>query len=193
MVKSKDFEKLRAELEAEDAIREQIIKDQRDVIKLSKKVIYSIHRGDVSAAREDGEVMQAALKKLVLLTKKHPAMYYSGTIKVAEQEVVEALALLHVASNKPIPTHTALGVSKENYLLGVCDLFGELSRRATNAAIRKEYAEALRMKNIAGDLYDELMRFDFRNSELRKKFDGVKYEVKKLEQLALELHLGKKV
>lgn len=193
MAKSKDFETLRSGLEAEDAIREQIIKDQRDVLKLSKKVIYSIHRGEMLAAQKDGEAMRTALQKLVYLTKKHPAMYYSGTIKTAEQEVVEALMLLHVATHKPIPTQTSLGVNKENYLLGICDLFGEITRRATNAAIRKEYGEALRMKDIAGDLYDELLRFNFRNSELRRKFDGTKYEVKKLEELALTLHLSKKV
>ena len=34
------------------------------------------------------------------------------------------------------------------------------------------------------------MQFDFRNSELRRRFDGVKYTVRKLENLAYEVDLA---
>lgn len=190
---NKEFEKLRKSLDAKDAIRETIIKNQRGIIKQSKKVIYSIHRNEISLAKKEASSMRSNLKKLVALTKKHPAMYYSGSIKVAEQEVVEAMALLGVVTKGTLPTCASLGVGEGNYLLGICDLFGELSRRATNAAIKEDYKEAIRIKDIASELYEEMMRFDFRNSELRRKFDGIKYELKKLESLALELHLSGKV
>ncbi len=191
-INKKDFETLRKTFDTQDAIREMIIKGQRDVIKQSKSVIYSVHRGKIAEATKEASAMQVNLKKLVALTKKHPAMYYSGTIKVAEQEVVEAIALLAIAKDKAVPTCASLGVNEENYLLGICDLFGELSRRATNTAIKEQYKETMHIIKIAGGLYEELMRFDFRNSELRRKFDATKYELKKLEALALELHLGGK-
>ena len=37
------------------------------------------------------------------------------------------------------------------------------------------------------------MQFDFRNSELRRKFDGIKWELKKLEDLSIELKLKGKI
>jgi len=41
-------------------------------------------------------------------------------------------------------------------------------------------------------LEQALMQFDFRNSEVRRRFDGIKYAVKKLETLAYEVDLAKK-
>lgn len=38
-------------------------------------------------------------------------------------------------------------------------------------------------------LFGELVEFDFRNGPLRKKFDGVKYDVRKIDDILYELSL----
>ena len=42
------------------------------------------------------------------------------------------------------------------------------------------------------ELYGELLKFDFRDGELRKKFDGIKYDLKRLEDVALSIKLKEK-
>ena len=36
-------------------------------------------------------------------------------------------------------------------------------------------------------IYGELLKFDFRDNEIRRKVDAVKYELRKLEDLVLDL------
>lgn len=45
---------------------------------------------------------------------------------------------------------------------------------------------------VVQSLEQALMQFDFRNSDLRRKFDSIKYVVKKLETLAYEVDLARK-
>ena len=85
--------------------------------------------------------------------------------------------------------HTQLKVPTECYLTGLCDFTGELVRKAVFLAGKNKKKEVIEIKNIIDSIYGELLNFDFRNGELRKKFDSVKYNLKKLEDLALQFKL----
>lgn len=80
----------------------------------------------------------------------------------------------------------------ERYLLGIVDASRELERYAVNRG------QVLDLRSIqvclrgVQSLEQALMQFDFRNGDLRRRFDGVKYAVKKLETLAYEVDLAKK-
>lgn len=193
MVNTAEFVRLHKELEAFEEHREAIIRKSRDIISLSKQIIYAVHRNELNPAEKLVRDIKANVKHLVALTKKHPALYYSGSLRIAEQEFVEAVAYYTFIKDGSLPTAKELGVDLENYLMGLCDLFGELMRRATNSAIKENYKEVVSIRTFLSDLYDELMKFEFRNSELRKKFDGLKYELKKVEHLILELKLKEKI
>ena len=69
---------------------------------------------------------------------------------------------------------------------------GELVRKAINDAIKGNMKSALFIKGFVEELYGELLQFDFRNSELRRKFDGIKYDLKRLEDIALSIKLKKR-
>jgi len=75
----------------------------------------------------------------------------------------------------------------------LCDLTGELVRRAINKAINEQYSESVEIRDVVAMIYENLMQFDFRNGELRRKFDSIKYDLKKLEDLVLELKLKDKI
>ena len=117
-------------------------------------------------------------------------LYYSGPFKIAIQEFVEAACYHEFVKNKKIPSAKELNVDTEYYLLGLCDLTGELVRKAINSAINNDYDQALFIKKFVNDLYNELMLFEFRN-ELRRKFDSIKYDLKKLDDVALGIKLKK--
>ena len=78
------------------------------------------------------------------------------------------------------------------YLPGVCDLVGELTRRAINAAIKEDYATTFEIKDVVSEIFEELMLFDLRNIPARKKFDSIKYSLEKLEEVALNVKLKRK-
>lgn len=179
MIDRKDFVKIRKEFEKADDEREKTIRSSRELIRLSKQMIYAVQRSDFGNAK--------GLMRALLNNKKRLKPSNEGHYKTAMQEFVEAIAFYYVVKNDKLPTKAFLGVSSDAYLLGLCDLTGELVRKAINYAIKGKNKEALRIKNVVSDIYNELMQFDFRNSELRKKFDGIKYDLKKLEDLALQI------
>ena len=193
MIDKKEFEEMKSELEAFDEKRDRIIKDSRNVLKLSKQIIYALHRSETKEAEKLILEIKKELANLKKHAEKHSELLYLSAYKVAFQEYVEAAAYFHWIKNKKLATRKELGVSSDTYLLGVCDLTGELVRKAINSAIKQEYNSAFEIKEFVSELYGMLLKFDFRNGELRKKFDSIKYDLKKLEDLVLELKLKGKI
>jgi len=78
-----------------------------------------------------------------------------------------------------------LNVLDEYYLLGICDLPGELTRSSVNESIKGKYSYVIEMRNFVSELYRALLEFNPRNGQLRKKIDSVKWELQKLDDLVL--------
>jgi translin len=192
MFDKKQFDSLIKEFDEQDSQRELLIKKARDVLKLSKQLIYSIHRGDLPGAKQHTASIQKEFLALDMIAKKTPELSSEGSFKVASQEYTEALCYYSYVTENSIPTYTQLGVPPFMYILGLCDLTGELVRKAINDAIKGDLHSALRIKESVEELYGELLRFDFRDSELRRKFDSVKYDLKRLEDIALSIKLKAK-
>ncbi len=182
----KEFEKLRGEYERRDKSREELISKSRSVIKLSKRVIYSVHRGELKEASKFVKLMKAEKKKLQKLNQCEPY------IKNAVQEYVEALLFFNYVKSKKIQALKELKVGIDEYLLGLCDFTGELMRYATNMFINKNFEEVMRAKETLDEIYDELGLFDFRNGDIRRKYDSIKYSVKKVDELIIEIIKQKK-
>jgi len=193
MIDKKEFEEMRNEIGAFDEKRDKIIKDSRNVLKLSKQIIYSLHRSETKEAEKLLFDIKKELENLKKHAEKHPELLYLSAYKVAFQEYVEAAAYYNWVKSNKLVTRKELGVSADSYLLGICDLTGELVRKAINSAIKQEYNAAFEIKEFVSELYGVLLKFDFRNGELRKKFDSIKYDLKKLEDLVLELKLKGKI
>lgn len=181
MINTKEFARLRKALDDSSAIYEDVLKQARQIIKLSKKIIYSVHRKDDAAA----DVVEISAKIKVLRKSIRPE--FLSQLKIAEQEYVEAVCLYEFVKSGNIPDAKELGVTDTHYLLGLCDLSGEMTRLAINAAIDGDSKTALNVRGFVENIYGELMQFDFANGELRKKFDGIKYDLKRLEEVALQI------
>ncbi len=192
MLNKKDFKKIGQELISYENKREKIVRKSRDILKLSKQIIYSVHRNELQKAGSLVQQIKTNLKVLKKIAKTNIRLLFSGSYKIAEQEAVEALAYYSIIKNRKLPTKTDLGVDAEHYLLGICDLTGELVRNAVNSVTKGDFKTPLKIKDFVHDLYHEMQMFDFRNSELRRKVDSIKYDLKKLEDLALQLKLKEK-
>jgi translin len=193
MLDEKDFAEMAEEYSKADSVREELIKLGRDVIKASKQIIYNTHRNDMAKAEASVKEIKKLMLKFDETAKKNEELLYSGTYRSTVQEYVEAVAYFNFIKNKKIPSRKELGVQSEPYLLGMCDLTGELVRNAIVSATADRYQEAKAIHEVVEKIFNSMMQFDFRNSELRKKFDSIKYDLKKLEDLMLQLKLKDKI
>ncbi len=185
-----EFMNLKKEIETVDAKRETLIGETRGILKASKGAIYSLQRGDNKAA----EKILAELKpKIAALKAYSEDANYASVTKPPIQEYVEAACFSEFINTGKVLPRKELGVSAENYIAGLCDLSGEIARKAVNAAINDDAKTVISAKTFIENLYYGLMQFDFRNGDLRRKFDGIKYDLKKMEDLLLSLKLQGKV
>jgi predicted translin family RNA/ssDNA-binding protein len=185
------FEKIRDGFEKEEAEREKIILESRVIIKSSKEVIYSLHRGDINSAKIALEEMEKRVKSLIKSYKgtKHE---FSGSYKISIQEYVEAKAYYEYSVDARILPYSE-DLDYESYLLGLCDLSGELVRMALNMGIEGNFEKVYSIRKFVSDLFDELAKFDFRNGELRKKSDSIRWDLKKLDDMVFELKVKGKI
>ncbi len=77
----------------------------------------------------------------------------------------------------------------EEYLGGVLDFTGELNRIAVAKATVRDKAAVQQARDVVETLQGQFLRFDLRNGALRKKYDALKYTLKKLENTLYELSL----
>lgn len=181
-----NFTKLQKDIHAYDGERERLIKKSRDVLKLSKLVIYAVHRGELKEAEKLQQQMGKEKKELDSIAAHSAKMETEGSYKIAVQEYVEAMLYFHfVKTGKLID----VDVPADYFVLGLADLPGELNRRAVFLAGKGQTAEVGKIRDAVDMIYGELLKFDFRDNELRRKVDAVKYELRKLEDLVLDLKL----
>ncbi len=191
MIRKSDFVKIRNDIEKLDEKRSELIKSSLGFIKNTKVIIYSLHRGERKEAGELAKKLEEGFRKIKKSINKYPSLYYSGVYKTIVQEYVEALAYYHFVVSGELLGFSRLGVAPSHYLFGLCDLTGELVRKAVNSTIKKDYDSAIRIGNFVSDLYGEFLKINMRSSEVRKKIDEVKYNLKKLEDLAVNISLKK--
>ncbi|MEK6950083.1 MAG: hypothetical protein AABX34_07725 [Nanoarchaeota archaeon] len=183
MLDKKEFEKIRKEMDAFEAKREAIIQKSRVIINTSKKLIYALHRNDIKSAEQ---YVKEIKKKKESLGNEN-LRFDTNIDQTALQEYAEALCYYHFVKDRKIPSSSALKIDNESYLMGLCDLTGELGRRAVNEVISQNFSQAMEIKELVDEIYGEFLKFNLRNGELRKKSDQIKWNLKKLEDVVFEL------
>jgi len=91
-----------------------------------------------------------------------------------------------IIKDNKIQTLATLKVNEEDYLMGICDLTGELTRKAVTIA-NKEPKEVEKIKDLVEEIFGEFIKFNLRNGELRKKADSIKWNLKKLEEIMYDI------
>ncbi|MBI2658496.1 hypothetical protein HYX05_00120 [Candidatus Woesearchaeota archaeon] len=185
MLNKNEFGKIRQEMHNLDLKREAIIQTSREIITISKQIIYAAQRNDLKEAESAIKSIKGKIKKL----KKINTATDTNINSVAFQEYVEAIAFYEFVKNGKIPTRAGLGVSAEDYLSGLCDLTGELVRKAIYDVIHKKFDEASKIKELVHDIYGEFLKLHLRNGELRKKSDSIKWNLKKLEEVMYDISM----
>lgn len=77
----------------------------------------------------------------------------------------------------------------DDYLLGLLFLVNELSRLAMNSVTSGNMGAPLKISNFVSNLESGFRLLNLKNDFLRKKYDGLKYDVKKIEQVVYDMKI----
>jgi len=98
------------------------------------------------------------------------------------------LASLEDVQNNVLGT-SGIPLELENYLVGVTFLTPELSRLCVNSVIAGDYERPKKIVEFVKDLFNGYQLLNLKNDFLRKRFDSMKYDLKKIEEVNLEVSL----
>ena len=188
---NQDFQKLQREHQQNTKKRNTIMSKSRELIKESKKVIYSIHRNEIIQAKNSIKKVEQELlnlKKKYALNELESANLYSGAL----QEYVEAKTFLDFMLRGNISSSSKLKINFHDYLCGLADLTGELGRHAVICATNNDFNKVKEIKEFVEYLYGQFLQFNFSNGELRKKYDAIKWNLNKIEGILYDYSIKKK-
>ncbi|RJQ17235.1 hypothetical protein C4573_04250 [Candidatus Woesearchaeota archaeon] len=167
-----NLEKARISLEKTEKEREELIQLSRELTKKSKSAIYHIHRDEIKNAEQ--------LLKTIKM-KPHPLL------APAMEEYGEARLFLHFVKTQSLLPFEKLSIPAESYFCALADLTGELERRAVLLGIKKKTKDVEAIRNFIDEVMGEFMKIDLKNGDVRRKFDAIKWNLKKVEQILFEL------
>lgn len=168
--------KIEKHIDFKDKIREQALRYSRDIIISCRKSIQQIHRKELKEAKENIKLASLKLAELNELTQPHPDLFHAGFVENAAQELVEAYCLLHIMQNKNLPDPDSLQTTYSSYLLGLCDVVGELRRKALDSILVGKPDDANIYLKLMEKIYDAIMRFDYPSAlvPIKRKQDMVR-------------------
>ncbi|KII86871.1 hypothetical protein PLICRDRAFT_272511 [Plicaturopsis crispa FD-325 SS-3] len=79
----------------------------------------------------------------------------------------------------------------EDYLHGLISLVNELSRLAVNAVTMGDFEEPIRISLFVKGLFAGFSMLNLKNDTLRRRFDSLKYDIKKIEEVVYDVSLRK--
>lgn len=106
------------------------------------------------------------------------------------EEFARLVAFNHFLANGTLiaPSDCGNFVTDEEYLAGACmGLCQDVARYAIGRATARDLASVKMSRDVIQEILDYLLKFDFRNGYLRRKYDGTKYALKTVETLLYEL------
>ncbi|XP_012252418.2 translin isoform X2 [Athalia rosae] len=109
-------------------------------------------------------------------------VYLEVKVLVHKDTVAE---ILGVKSNREDGFHLDL----EDFLIGLLQLSSELCRFAINSVTSGDYDRPIEISRFVNELNAGFRLLNLKNDSLRKRFDALKYDVKKIEEVVYDLSI----
>ena len=77
----------------------------------------------------------------------------------------------------------------EDYLSGVIQLSNELSRFTVNCVTNGDFQRPMKISAFLQEVLEGFRLLNLKNDSLRKKFDSIKYDMKKVEEVVYDLSI----
>lgn len=211
------FKYFQDDLNYEENLREDIRAIVKDLEKSARGisiVLQNIHNDTVaeeniivseycSKARELFEDVRAYYVKLALVVPKGQYFRFHEQWRYVTQKLCFLAALVvflevkilvskdTVAEMLGIPNISVYGVhlNLEDFLIGLLKLPDELTRFAINSVTNGDYNCPIEIAKFINELDGAFKLLSLKNDTLRKRFDGLKYSVKKIEEVVYDLSI----
>ncbi|KAI5849861.1 Translin [Tricharina praecox] len=86
-----------------------------------------------------------------------------------------------------LTTEDQFHITVEEYLHAIISLVEELSRLMTNAVTQRDFKRPQLISTFVKDIHSSFQVLNLKNDSLRKRSDGLKYNVKKVEDICYDL------
>ncbi|KAL3286314.1 hypothetical protein HHI36_000823 [Cryptolaemus montrouzieri] len=206
------FKPFQEHINAEQDIREEIRNIMKDIEKPLREIVTQlqiIHQKenseDVNAAcfksRQLFEEVRSGFDKLDKIIPEGQYYRYYDHWRYPTQRLCFLAALIVFLEKGFLidkdTTGDIIGVNGkqklhldlEDYLMGLLNLATELSRYAVNSVTYGNYSRPLQISKFVAELNAGFRLLNLKNDSLRKRFDVLKYDVKKIEEVVYDLSI----
>lgn len=206
------FDGFNDHLNKEQELREQIRVVVREIDQAAKEAAIAlqvIHNSlsevpaACSNARAHFDVCRNGYQRLAELIPEGQYYRYNDHWHFLSQRVVFLIALTVYLEKEVLVSRDAtaevLGIKTkqadgfhldiEDYLVGVLQMASELSRYAINSVTLGDYDRPLKISKFVADLNSGFRLLNLKNDSLRKRFDALKYDVKKIEEIVYDISI----
>ena len=169
-------ERLRAQLDAKMAAREQGLASSRSAIRACGNAIRAMHRYETDVARGLVDEAQSHLDVARSALADHPDMLHAGFVHDAEKELAEARITFALVSGDPLPGPDDVGVPAAAFLKGMAEAIGEIRRHILDLMRKGELKRCEELLGAMDDLYFVLVSMDYP--------DGITFGLRRLTDVA---------
>lgn len=155
-------EQVRREFDQKTALREEALKQARELTRHASLAIRAIHREeDNEAQSEIDQARELAHALTNTLKTKHPDLFFAGYTQDAIKEYCEACLTVAMIKGEALPTPQELGAEPPAYLNGLTETLGELRRRCLDLLRPGYSAEVERLLALMDDVFTQLLTMDY--------------------------------
>ncbi|ERM94850.1 hypothetical protein AMTRI_Chr07g29300 [Amborella trichopoda] len=204
------FESFRQQLEESGGVRERIRAVAMEIescIRFMHSSLLLVHHSLPSPevlekAKAQISTLRDLYQRLSEILRECPGQYYRyhGDWRSETQTVVSLLAFLHWLETGNLLMHTEVedklgldasdfGLDIEDYLIGLCFMANELPRYVVNQVTAGDYDCPRRVLKFLTELHAAFRMLNLRNDFLRKKFDGMKYDLRRVEEVFYDVKI----
>eukprot|EP01100_Stratorugosa_tubuloviscum_P008658 TRINITY_DN35_c1_g1_i2.p1 TRINITY_DN35_c1_g1~~TRINITY_DN35_c1_g1_i2.p1 ORF type:complete len:249 (+),score=87.71 TRINITY_DN35_c1_g1_i2:331-1077(+) len=106
-------------------------------------------------------------------------------------ETSKLLSFEQIQNQFIINSNQVFRIELEDYLIGLCNLPNELARLCLNAVTAGNFEQPIRISAFVKDLFNGFRLLNLKNDLLRRKFDTIKYDIKKCEEVVYDISIRK--
>lgn len=206
----KQFEDFRLQLEESGSVRERIRSvsmEMESAIRLMHSIILLVHQSlpvpeVIEKTKVQINVLRELFGRLAEILRECPGQYfrYHGDWRSETQTVVSLLAFLHWLETGNLLMHneaeeklgldsSEFGLDIEDYLTGLCFMSNEFPRYVVNQVTAGDYDCPRKVLKFLTDLHAAFRMLNLRNDFLRKKFDSMKYDLRRVEEVYYDVKI----
>ena len=190
LIPSAELDNIKERLDVYDKLREGVIKDSRDVQKLSKQAIFSIHRGNLGQSSKQLDEAISKAKVIMEIVNQHPLLR-NGAFSNSLEEWAEGAITLEWAKSGRVLSKQEVGngiLNNHEYVGALSDFTGEIGRMAVASASRRDIDAVRKVQQAGIAISQNLMQINT-GGKFTKKVDAVNTNLRKVEDIVYDLSM----